>query len=317
MNALATDISENSLSIRISLIIATYNRADCLLRTLNSAAEQSLNPALYEIIVVNNNSTDHTAKTCQKFAESHANLHFHMVTEMRQGLSHARNCGLTHATGEFFAIIDDDELINHDFLKSYYDFFLTHPTVAACGGIVTPLYEFTVPKWLNRYTERPIAGTLYFGEKIIPFPKGKYPGGGNMAIRRSAIEKYGAFDPNLGRTGTSPMGGEEKDMFARLRAAGEQIYYVPGAIIYHIIPQEKLTPNYFDRLTKMGGKSERVRTLHMGLGAYVKRLISEGIKWGGTCVLAVGYLLRGEPAKSHYLFKMRWNITRGLLGWIK
>ena len=62
MNALATDISENSSSIRISLIIATYNRADCLLLTLNSVAAQSLNPALYEIIVVNNNSTDHTAE---------------------------------------------------------------------------------------------------------------------------------------------------------------------------------------------------------------------------------------------------------------
>ena len=189
--------------------------------------------------------------------------------------------------------------------------------MAACGGIVTPLYEFTVPKWLSRYAERPIAGTLYYGEKIIPFPKGKYPGGGNMAIRRSAIDQYGAFDPNLGRTGTSPMGGEEKDLFARLRAAGEQIYYVPGAIIYHIIPQEKLSPDYFDRLTKMVGKSERVRTRHMGIGAYCKRLFSEGIKWGGTCVLALSYLLRGESAKGHYLFKMRWNITRGLLGWIK
>lgn len=129
MNALATDISENSSSIRISLIIATYNRADCLLRTLNSVAEQSLNPALYEIIVVNNNSTDHTAETCHKFAEGHAELHFHMVTEIRQGLSHARNCGIAHASGEFVAIIDDDELINRDFLKNYYDFFLTHPTV--------------------------------------------------------------------------------------------------------------------------------------------------------------------------------------------
>ena len=170
MNALATDISENSSSIRISLIIATYNRADCLLRTLNSVAEQSLNPALYEIIVVNNNSTDHTAETCHKFADGHTELHFHMVTEVRQGLSHARNCGIAHASGEFFAIIDDDELINRDFLKNYYDFFLTHPTVAACGGIVTPLYEFTVPKWLSRYAERPIAGTLYYGEKIIPLP---------------------------------------------------------------------------------------------------------------------------------------------------
>ena len=204
MNALATDISENSSSIRISLIIATYNRADCLLRTLNSVAEQSLNPVLYEIIVVNNNSTDHTAETCHKFADGHTELHFHMVTEVRQGLSHARNCGIAHASGDFFAIIDDDELINRDFLKNYYDFFLTHPTVAACGGIVTPLYEFTVPKWLSRYAERPIAGTLYYGEKIIPFPKGNFRNK-IKRVKNDRIERRGADGGSLALPGSKDL----------------------------------------------------------------------------------------------------------------
>ena len=124
-----------------------------------------------------------------------------------------------------------------------------------------------------------------------------------MGIRRTAIERYGMFNPELGRTGNSPMGGEEKDLFARLRAGGEEIYYVPGAIIYHIIPEQKLTPEYFDRLTRMIGKSER--------------LFSEGIKWGGTFVLALGYTVQGEPIKGRYLIKMRWNISRGLLGLIR
>lgn len=100
-----------------------------------------------------------------------------------------------------------------------------------------------------------------------------------MGIRRTAIERYGMFNPELGRTGNSPMGGEEKDLFARLRAGGEEIYYVPGAIIYHIIPEQKLTPEYFDRLTRMIGKSERVRTRNLGTATYLKRLFSEGIKW--------------------------------------
>lgn len=113
------------------------------------------------------------------------------------------------------------------------------------------------------------------------------------------------------------MGGEEKDLFARLRAGGEEIYYVPGAIIYHIIPEQKLTPEYFDRLTRMIGKSERVRTRNLGTATYLKRLFSEGIKWGGTFVLALGYTVQGEPIKGRYLIKMRWNISRGLLGLIR
>ena len=304
-------------SVRLSLIIATYNRADYMTRTLNSLTNQSLGSELFEIIVVNNNSTDHTAEVCRSFAEAQPELNFTMVTEIRQGLSHARNCGINHAKGDYFAIIDDDELVNRDFLKSYYDFFGMYPTVAACGGVVTPLYEFPVPAWLSRYAERPIAGTFYYGEKIVPFPKHTYPGGGNMGIRRTAIERYGMFNPELGRTGNSPMGGEEKDLFARLRAGGEEIYYVPGAIIYHIIPEQKLTPEYFDRLTRMIGKSERVRTRNLGTATYLKRLFSEGIKWGGTFVLALGYTVQGEPIKGRYLIKMRWNISRGLLGLIR
>ena len=129
-------------SVRLSLIIATYNRADYLPRTLNSLTNQSLSSELFEIIVVNNNSTDHTAEVCRSFAEAQPELNFTMVTEIRQGLSHARNCGINHAKGDYFAIIDDDELVNRDFLKSYYDFFGMYPTAAACGGVVTPLYEF-------------------------------------------------------------------------------------------------------------------------------------------------------------------------------
>ena len=106
-------------SVRLSLIIATYNRADYLPRTLNSLTNQSLGSELFEIIVVNNNSTDHTAEVCRSFAEAQPELNFTMVTEIRQGLSHARNCGINHAKGDYFAIIDDDELVNRDFLKSY------------------------------------------------------------------------------------------------------------------------------------------------------------------------------------------------------
>ena len=103
-------------SVRLSLIIATYNRADYLPRTLNSLTNQSLGSELFEIIVVNNNSTDHTAEVCRSFAEAQPELNFTMVTEIRQGLSHARNCGINHAKGDYFAIIDDDELVNRDFL---------------------------------------------------------------------------------------------------------------------------------------------------------------------------------------------------------
>lgn len=299
--------------IKLSIIIATYNRAEFLIRTLTSLKNQTLENSLFEIVVVNNNCKDNTSELFEEFAANNSTLNLKMVRETMQGLSHARNCGLAESKGEYIAIIDDDEEVNGGFAEGYYSFFEGHPDVAACGGKVVPLYEFPAPKWLSPYSERPIAGQLDLGSEIKPFTGKRYPGGGNMGIRRSAIEKYGSFNTELGRTGSSPMGGEEKELFERLRAGGEKIYYIPDSIIYHIIPEAKLTREYFERLSYMIGVSERVRTQSQGKKEYYKRIIDEDIKWYATLVLFVWYTIKLQPIKGWYLIKMRWNITLGLL----
>lgn len=298
--------------IETSVIIATYNRAGSLLRTLGSLARQNEEPGRFEIVVANNNSTDGTEQACRDFAGAHPELNLTVVFEPQQGLSPARNAGIAASRGRYLAVIDDDEEVNPGFVKAYRTFFETHPGFAAAGGKIIPRYESPLPQWYTPYAERPIAGPLDLGDTVREMPSGRYPGGGNMAIRRTAVEHYGAFDPRLGRTGSNPMGGEEKDLFARLRAGGGRIGYVPGAVIYHIIPASKLTPEYFKRLTRMTGVSERLRS--RSEGTYGRRLCAEAVKWGGTLALAAGYLLRGTPAKGAYLIRMRWEISRGLLG---
>ncbi len=299
--------------VKLSLIVATYNRASNLVRALESLTAQTLPAELWELVVVNNNSTDDTPERFAEFAAAHPAIGARIFTETKQGVSHARNRAIKESRGEYIAVIDDDETVNNDFLKEYYDFFEHNPSVAAAGGRILPEYETSRPKWLSPRTERPIVGTIDLGEKIKPFPRGRFFGGGNMGIRRSAIEKYGLFDPSLGRTGTSLMAGEEKELFFRLRDAGEQIYYLPNAVIHHIIPPAKLTREYFTRLCRLIGRSERVRTLSCSRGAYLKRLFMEWVKWCGALTLAFRYLLLLQPAKSQYLLVMRRNITKGLL----
>ncbi len=298
----------------LSIIIATYNRADYLVGTLESLAAQTLDPSRWEAVVVDNNSRDNTQAVFAAFAEAHPHLQLSIVTETRQGLSYARNCGIRNSRGPYIAIIDDDEKVNPGFATSYVDFFNRHPEAAGGGGVVVPIYECDPPRWLSPIAARPIAGALYLGDRIRPFPARKYPPGGNMGVRRTALEHYGLFNTSLGRTGEKPMGGEEKELFARLRAAGEPIYYLPGAVIYHLIPASKLTPAYFDRVNHMGGMSERVRTLELGRWAYLHRLIVEGVKWIGALVYALGYTLTLRPAKGWFLLRMRWQISRGLVG---
>lgn len=292
--------------IRLSLIIATYNRAEPLLTALESVAAQTAPAAMWECVVVNNNSQDDTAARFAAFAARYPALNLRLVSEMRQGLSHARNRGIAETSGEYIAIIDDDERINPGFIASYIAFFNAHPHVASAGGKIIPDYPQGRPAWMSRWTEVPIANPIDLGPSARPFPAGRIPGGGNMALRRAAVERYGAFNPALGRSGSKLIGGEESDLFERLARAGEPCWYVPEAVMWHIIPPRKLTEDYFRRLCFNIGVSQRVRAEMNGrLG---RQRFEELLKWGATLLLA----LVMPCCKSRWLLRMRHEITRGL-----
>ena len=296
---------------RLTVVVATYNRSQSLVRCLESFRTQSSPRTEWEVVVVNNNSKDDTEERFAEFAVANPDLPVRMVREERQGLSHARNCGMAAAESPYIAIIDDDETVNEDFVRGYIEFFDAHPKAVAAGGRIVPSYEQGRPSWISPYTERPIANPLDLGEEVRPFGRGRCPGGGNMAVRREAIERYGAFDPSLGRTGKKLIGGEETDFFNRLSRSGEPFYYVPTSMIYHHISPDKLTYDYFTRLSYAIGVSEQIRTRQ--IGRYGSRLISEVVKWGATLVLAAGYTLTLRWSAARYLVLMRWQITLGLL----
>lgn len=161
---------------RLTLIIPTYNRSCELLRALDSVAAQSLDPALWECIVVDNASTDDTAEAVARFAAEHPTLHIRRVYEPKAGVSHARNRGLREATTELIASIDDDERINPEFLAAYLRFFDAHPEANVAGGKIIAEYPTGRPRWMSRWTERPIANPMDYGEQVRPFPKGALPG---------------------------------------------------------------------------------------------------------------------------------------------
>ena len=272
--------------IRLSLIIATYNRTAALVEALRSVVRQDFPAAEWECIVVNNNSQDDTLARFEAFATEHPAINLRIVTETRQGLSHARNRGIDESRGEYIAIIDDHERITEQFLSSYVALFDAYPDAASAGGPIIPEYPAGCPAWMSSYPERPIANPIDLGRKIRPFPKGRIPGGGNMALRRSTVQRYGAFDPSLGRTGEQLIGGEESDLFQRLADAGERCYYVPTAIMWHIIPPRKISREYFETLCYQVGRTQRLRA---GMRGQTVRLLSgEAVKWGAPLLLALG-----------------------------
>ncbi len=296
--------------IRLSLIIATYNRSASLIRTLESVVEQSAPAVEWECIVVNNNSSDDTQEAFERFASAHSEYNIRMVTESRQGLSFARNRGIRESEGEYIAIIDDDERISPNFISAYISLFDSMPDAVAAGGPIVAEYPSGRPRWMSHFTERPVANTMYFGDKVRKFPKGRIPGGGNMALRRSAVRRYGVFDTSLGYVGESLIGGEESDLFERLRIADAKYYYVPEAVMYHIIPSEKLTKKYLSRLSYNIGVSQLRRAKYYHRVGLIR--IQEIVKWLITAVLALWYFVTLQWSKARYLLIMRLNITRGL-----
>ena len=304
------------MALRLSLIIATYNRAAEMVRALESVAVQSAAADEWECVVVDNNSTDDTAAKFAEFAENHNEINLRMVREERQGLSFARNRGIAESRGDIIAIIDDDERICADFIRAYIEAFDAHPEAASAGGRTVAEYPSGRPEWMSRWTERPIANPLDLGGAIRDFRgSGRIPCGGNMAVRRSAIERYSAFDTSLGRSGATLVGGEECDLFARLSRGGERCIYVPRAVMYHIIPASKLTDEYFDRLVYNIGVTQRRRA--EADGRMFVAGVAEYAKWAVTLVIAAWYAVGGRMAAARKLLRMRSGITAGFFDEIR
>lgn len=292
--------------IRLSLVIATYNRAEQLMVTLDSVARQTLSADRWECIVVDNNSKDDTRQRVEAFSVEHPQLNIVYHLEQNQGLSYARNAGIAKAQGDIIAFVDDDERIVPEFVEAYFELFDNKVDAMSAGGKIVAEYSTGRPEWMSRYTEQPIANPMDFGSEVKLFPKRRIPGGGNMAMRRSVFEEVGVFNTNLGRTGGRLIGGEESELFERMAERGMACYYVPRAVMYHIIPESKLQPDYFERLSYNTGISQRLRAEIRG--RKVRLYVMEVAKWCATLLLCLIH----RPQQSRYLLKMRKNISKGI-----
>ena len=151
------------------------------------------------------------------------------------------------------------------------------------------------------------------GDKVCQFKGKAFPIGANMGIRKAMLDKIGVFNTQLGRSKKNLMGGEEKDLFERIRQQGGSIYYFPDVLVQHVIPPTRTTKDYVKRLGEGVGRSERIRTLGVSRWKYLKRLLSELVKWGGTTVLWLGFALKRQFEKGNILFTFRRKVTSGLL----
>jgi glycosyltransferase involved in cell wall biosynthesis len=248
----------------LTVVICTFNRADRLPRCVGALlAQDDVAMLPWELLVVDNNSTDHTRRVVDTLA-SESILPVRYTFESRQGLNHARNHGIDQARGTYIAYIDDDIRVSAGWLNAVRAALRAHDPDAIGGRIHLELTG-VLPPWI-RGDMRGFLGHQDFGDEPFQMDgRRHYPFGGNMTIHRRVFERIGYFDTKLGRRGNGHhrqelFKGAETDLFHRLSAnASRSIWYVPGAIVYHAVLPHQLHKRYF-------------RTLHFNSGQQQARL---------------------------------------------
>lgn len=298
----------------ISVVICTYNRAFYLPEALGSLYNQTISKEQFEVIVVNNNSTDNTEQVCKDFIANHADGLFYYTNETEQGASFARNTGALIAKGEFLCFMDDDAIAKSDYLAQILAFFNTHPDAGGLGGRIIPRYIPEEPKWMSHFVSS-LVGNFDYSKEVCVFSPNKYPLESNMIIRKSDFDQVKGFNTALpGVKGTLRIGGEGKEFFLKLKAIGRTIYYHPDVIVEHVVETQKLTPEYMYRVASGIGRGERVRTLEISKASYRLKVLEYLFKLGAAFVLAVAYLLQAHPAKMKPVIKFRIDALKGLMG---
>lgn len=298
----------------ISTIICTYNRRQYIVQCLNSIAAQTLDKNLYELIVVDNNSTDDTPQLVKKFAADNPNVPLKYVVETEQGLSAARNRGIKEAQFDIVNYTDDDAVMTPQYLETLFNYMSQHPDVMGMGGKIIAHYENKRPNWMSYYLEGTV-GATHEGEEIKQMKKGSYPPGNNMTYRKEVFERYGYFDNSIGPNGNQLLRCDEKDIAQAIQQHKEKIVYHPQALIYHYVPDSRLTPDYFRRQSAGLGISESRRLRKYGIWTWIRGLVSYKIKLGASAVLALKYLIaEANPAKAKMIALFRFYAFLGYLG---
>lgn len=212
--------------VRISVVVSTCNRAGDLPQLFEALGRQTANAhGAWELVIVDNRSTDATAQTLRALAER-ATFPVTCVFEGRQGKSYGLNAGIEAARGDVIAFTDDDGVPAADWLERLQAHFDVRAQAVCVGGRVELFDPADAPITIRTSREPAVVDMSSFAAFDIPVI------GCNMAIRRQVLRDLGPYDVNLGpgaRAGTA----EDVDMLYRLVSGGHRIEYDPAVLVLH------------------------------------------------------------------------------------
>jgi len=297
----------------VSVVICSYNRAAYIGAALDSLYHQTASKDDFEVIVVDNNSSDGTDEVVKTWRTANPDGHFYYSTETKQGASFARNKGAALAKADWLCFMDDDAIATQDYIQNIIRHTQEHPSILGFGGKIIPKYIPEEPRWMSYYVSS-LVGNFDYAPVACPFENGKYPLESNMILKKSAFDLVGGFNEAIpGVVGTLRIGGEGKELFYKVIALGEKIYYDPSICVYHVVEVKKLTPEYMYRVASGIGRGERARTKAISQKAFLMKIAEYIIKLGAAVLLGFKYLFQMHPAKFWPIIQFRIDALKGLL----
>jgi glycosyltransferase involved in cell wall biosynthesis len=242
----------------------------------------------WEMVIVDNGSTDDTPAVVEKFKES---LPIKRVFEPNPGLSNARNAGVAAAQGDYILWTDDDVEVEPGWLNAYVTAFERFPDAAVFGGRIIPRLEPPTPAWFEANLEM-LSGILAvrnLGEEYLPLSRtgDRIPFGANYAIRSREQKKF-LYDPRLGVAPGRRLLGEEVAVMEDILASGSSSYWVPDSKVFHIISPARQTEEYVRDYYVGGGQTVAFYALIKHRRNRVRFVISEGIRASANIILYYG-----------------------------
>lgn len=215
-------------STYISVIIPTFNRCEMLASALRSVDHQTFPSEQYEIIVVDNGSTDGTVQLVKHINHDN-NKPIRYVYEARQGLHWARHAGAVVARGKILAYIDDDVVTDPNWLEELYKAYIFFDADCA-GGKINIKWDRQPPKWVIPY--EPCLGQLDYGSDSRILNSNEFINGGNFTILRRRLFEIGGFNPD--QVNDRLIGDGETGLCRKIHKLGWKMVWVPKAIVSHI-----------------------------------------------------------------------------------
>lgn len=305
--------------LKVTVAIPTYNRADFLRQTLAGIAQQQFPADQFEVLVLDNNSRDHTRAVVAEFAGSAPAPRY--IHEPQQGLDYARNRAIAEARGEVILFGDDDILVQPDWITQMAGPLLADAAtrrIGAVGGEVIPVFPDGLPEWVREW-HAPLA----FRPDAGPLAARHSPMGANLAIPTWAFAQLGRFHTALDRSAGNYFSGGDSEIVRRIREAGHEVWFAPAAAVQHQMPASRTTFRYARRHAFDSARSRVIDRAGQpgGKGYLASRFVANVAKAGGFTVLAGlnALVFRTGAAKKALVRAWRscgyvYQVPRSLLG---